>query len=475
MIILDQASLDDAANELLFSCIRQTKLTGGTQPTVFFEGTGNKQVLSQMFGFAPTVTNSLLAVFQRVDASTMIVDQLRDEPHESSHEFVAGLSTDVSFEGEVLNQTETVGEAVAVPIHRRLGGMNETKALISSYLERLRETLPVLSSHPFKKDVRSTMLRGRALDSLPPPGKVYTILLNQEATFSISAPTSKCSNSKPTLPASQPNNFLRDWLEITLTIDEPQGGGEKAVGQFIGVYHKNEIVTNMARRPGTNNWKSVGWFVGYNKIAHVYDTDRLYTVSYAPENVPMNNNVQFDTSVSFTYGASMSGTTPGVSYSQGKTEGTSVSYSISDWDVRKVSESANQHAWYHTNNKPYNGRDYANKFPPSKSPGYSCSISKEGKLYSDKACNPYWASTLSTDSGICSQNMVYRTKTNTGYQTKPITFTYSLQSQYAALESYGKKGFFSWHWEACSYYRNFNSGNRQFTVDMTQVTPATLN
>jgi len=457
-------------------------LTGGTQPTVIFEGAGNQEVLSQMFGFAPTVTNSLLAVFQRVDASTMIVDQLGDNPYESSEESVAGLSTDVSSEGEVLNQTETVGEAVAVPIHRRLGGKKETKALISSYLERLRETLPVLNGNPFKKDVRSTMLRGRSLDSSPPPGKVYTILLNQEATFSIPAPTSKCSNSKPALPASQPNNFLRDSLEITLTIDEPQGGGEKAVGQFIGVYHKNEVVTNMAKRPGTNDWKSVGWFLGYNKIAHVYDTDRLYTVSYAPENVPMNSNVQFDTSVSFTYGASMSATvnaegvsiTPEASFSKSKTEGHSVSYTISDWDVRKVSESPNQHAWYHTNNKPFNGREYAGKFPPKKSPGYDCSISKDGKLFSDKACNPYWASTLSTDSGICSQNMVYRTKANTGYQTKPMTFAYSLQSQYIALESYGK-GKLTSNWEACSHYRNFNSGNRFFTVDMTQVTPLTLN
>jgi len=141
-------------SSFLFSCIRQTKLTGGTQPTVFFEGDGNQEVLSQMFGFVPTVTNSLLAVFQRVDASTIIVDQLGDNSHESSEETVAGLSTDVSFEGEVLNQTETVGEAVAVPIHRRLSRKKETKALISSYLERLRETIPVLNGNPFKKDAQ---------------------------------------------------------------------------------------------------------------------------------------------------------------------------------------------------------------------------------------------------------------------------------------------------------------------------------
>jgi len=230
----------------------------------------------------------------------------------------------------------------------------------------------------------------------------------------------------------------------------------------------------MGKRPGNNDWKSVGWFAGYNKISHIYDTDCLFTMSYAPENVSIDSTVAFDTSVTYTYAASMSGSTPGLSYSQATTEGSSVSYTISDWDVRKVSEQANQHAWYHTNNKPYNGRDYSGVFPPEKSPGYSCEISKDRKLYSDKACNPYWASTLATDSGVCSQNMVYRTKANTGYQTKPITFHYNLQSEWTALESWGKSGWFSYQWEACAYFADYYSHDRKFVVDMTQVTPTII-
>ena len=225
MIIMDQSSLE--LNLELVQCIRENKFNGGAQPPVFFEGRGDKQALGNMFGFAPSVDESILTVFQRVEGTLMIVDQLLDDPFKNATQMVSSMSREVSHEGKLLDQVKSTGERT--PLKLKASNGKQRRERLVTFLNKLRELLPIFNGS--NKDIRSTQVR-RSLDANPPAGKQTMYLLDQEAPFDITAP-SRCSNSKPKAPAAQPNNFLRDWLEITLIIDEPEGGGPQGVGQFV--------------------------------------------------------------------------------------------------------------------------------------------------------------------------------------------------------------------------------------------------